>query len=56
MLCTAPHRYDPVNPIAPAETVVMEDKELVESYFELPDEELDVNRMSTWLLRIELDR
>ena len=29
---------------------------MVEAYFELPDEELDVSRMSPWLLRIELNR
>ena len=32
------------------------DEALVAAYFELPDEEQDVNRMSPWLLRIELDR
>ena len=33
-----------------------DDKALVASYFELPDEEMDVTRMSPWLLRIELNR
>lgn len=49
-------RYDPVNPAAPEQTVVAGDEALVASYFELPDEEMDVNRMSAWLLRVELDR
>lgn len=48
--------YDPIDPAAPEKTVVEEDEALVASYFELPDEELDVNRMSPWLLRIELNR
>lgn len=34
-------------------TVIEEDREFVEQYFEMPDEEMDVNRMSPWLLRIE---
>lgn len=37
-------------------TVIVEDREFVESYFEMPDEGMDVNRMSPWLLRIELNR
>jgi DNA-directed RNA polymerase II subunit RPB1 len=37
-------------------TVIDEDREFVEQYFEMPDEEMDVNRMSPWLLRIELNR
>lgn len=49
-------RYDPVNAAAPESTVVAMDEALVQAYFELPDEEMDVNRMSAWLLRIELDR
>lgn len=28
----------------------------MQAYFEMPDEELDVTRMSPWLLRIELNR
>ncbi|GAX77905.1 hypothetical protein CEUSTIGMA_g5347.t1 [Chlamydomonas eustigma] len=48
--------YDPVDPMAPELTVVEEDQALVASYFELPDEDLDVRRMSPWLLRIELNR
>ena len=49
-------RYDPVNPAAPEQTIVPGDEALVAGYFELPDEDLDVNRLSPWLLRIELDR
>lgn len=45
-----------MSPAAPEQTVVPGDEALVASYFELPDEEMDVNRMSPWLLRIELDR
>lgn len=44
--------YDP----DPTGTVIEEDRDFVESYFEMPDEELDTTRMSPWLLRIELDR
>ena len=35
-------------------TVIEEDREFVEQYFEMPDDETDVNRMSPWLLRIEV--
>lgn len=42
--------------MTPEQTAVEEDQALVASYFELPDEELDVRRMSPWLLRIELNR
>ena len=42
--------YDP-NPI---ETVIEEDREFVSIYYEMPD--IDVTRISPWLLRIELDR
>eukprot|EP00192_Tetraselmis_astigmatica_P001786 CAMPEP_0117656308 /NCGR_PEP_ID=MMETSP0804-20121206/4737_1 /TAXON_ID=1074897 /ORGANISM="Tetraselmis astigmatica, Strain CCMP880" /LENGTH=1576 /DNA_ID=CAMNT_0005462705 /DNA_START=256 /DNA_END=4982 /DNA_ORIENTATION=- len=44
--------YDP----DPTDTVIEEDREFVQSYFEMPDEEQDTTRMSPWLLRIELDR
>ena len=44
--------YDP----DPSTTVIDEDREFVAAYFEMPDEELDVRRMSPWLLRIELNR
>ena len=39
------------------DTVILEDQDLVRSYFELGDEEQsNVSRMSPWLLRIELNR
>ena len=38
------------------DTVIEEDQEFVRQYFELPDDEVDVTRMSPWLLRIELNR
>eukprot|EP01132_Coremiostelium_polycephalum_P012859 gene12859-15717_t len=44
--------YDP----DPQNTIIEEDVDFVNSYFELPDEEIDVSSMSPWLLRIELDR
>ena len=37
------------------DTVIEEDKELVTSFFEL-EEQTNVDRMSPWLLRIELNR
>uniref|UniRef100_A0A8C3Q3J8 DNA-directed RNA polymerase subunit n=1 Tax=Chrysolophus pictus TaxID=9089 RepID=A0A8C3Q3J8_CHRPC len=42
--------YDP----NPQSTVVAEDQEWVNVYYEMPD--FDVSRISPWLLRIELDR
>lgn len=42
--------YDP----NPQSTVVAEDQEWVNVYYEMPD--FDVTRISPWLLRIELDR
>lgn len=42
--------YDP----DPQNTVVAEDQEFVNDYYEMPD--FDVSRISPWLLRIELDR
>ncbi len=44
--------YDP----DPLSTIIEEDRDFVEAYYELPDEEVDPNRLSRWLLRIELDR
>ena len=38
------------------DTVIEQDREFVQSYFEMPDEEQDLTRMSPWLLRIELNR
>ena len=42
--------YDP----EPTNTVISEDQEWVNVYYEMPD--FDVSRISPWLLRIELDR
>ena len=42
--------YDP----DPLETVIPEDQEFVSVYYEMPD--IDINKISPWLLRIELDR
>lgn len=42
--------YDP----DPIESVIKEDRDFVSVYYEMPD--FDVNRISSWLLRIELDR
>jgi DNA-directed RNA polymerase II subunit RPB1 len=44
--------YDP----DPVSTVVEEDKEFVEIYYEMPEDEIDTSKMSPWLLRIELKR
>ena len=38
------------------DTVIEQDRDFVQSYFEMPDEEQDLTRMSPWLLRIELNR
>ncbi|CAG0891418.1 unnamed protein product, partial [Cyprideis torosa] len=42
--------YDP----DPQHTVIAEDQEFVNVYYEMPD--FDPSRISPWLLRIELDR
>ena len=42
--------YDP----DPQNTVIREDQEFVNVYYEMPD--FDPSRISPWLLRIELDR
>ncbi|KAF8315634.1 beta and beta-prime subunits of DNA dependent RNA-polymerase [Clavulina sp. PMI_390] len=46
--------YDPT----PDETVIEEDKEFVDAFFAIPDDEVTQNlhRQSPWLLRLELDR
>jgi len=44
--------YDP----DPKETRIAEDREFVRSYYEMPDEEVSTDRLSPWLLRIELNR
>ncbi|KAK9866738.1 hypothetical protein WJX84_006023 [Apatococcus fuscideae] len=43
--------YDP----DPVDTVIEEDQEFVRAYFDVENDE-DVNRMSPWLLRIEMNR
>jgi len=49
--------YDPIMPPdAEKATLVEEDDEFVRSYYEMPDEEVDISRISPWLLRIELNR
>ncbi|KAG2562256.1 DNA-directed RNA polymerase II subunit RPB1-like [Panicum virgatum] len=44
--------YDP----DPTGTIIEEDVEFVQSYYEMPDEDIDPDKISPWLLRIELDR
>jgi len=44
--------YDP----DPMETVIEEDAEFVRSYYEMPDDDIQFEKMSPWLLRIELNR
>jgi DNA-directed RNA polymerase II subunit RPB1 len=43
--------YDP----EPEETVVEADRDFVRQYFEMPDEEIDMETLSPWLLRIVLN-
>ncbi|GAB2282886.1 DNA-directed RNA polymerase II subunit rpb1 [Dionaea muscipula] len=44
--------YDP----NPMDTIIDEDVDFVKSYFEMPDEEIAPEKISPWLLRIELNR
>ena len=44
--------YDP----DPRDSRIEEDREFVRSYYEMPDEDLNPDRLSPWLLRIELNR
>lgn len=37
-------------------TLILDDQELVEDYFAIPDESVDFDKMSPWLLRIELNK
>merc|ERR1719483_250401 len=49
--------FDPIQPSeAERATVVEEDEDFVKSYYEMPDEEIDISRISPWVLRVELDR
>uniref|UniRef100_A0A9I9D6E9 DNA-directed RNA polymerase subunit n=1 Tax=Cucumis melo TaxID=3656 RepID=A0A9I9D6E9_CUCME len=44
--------YDP----DPMSTIIEEDIDFVKSYYEMPDEEIAPEKISPWLLRIELNR
>ncbi|OIV94865.1 hypothetical protein TanjilG_22062 [Lupinus angustifolius] len=44
--------YDP----DPMSTIIEEDVDFVNSYYEMPDEEVALEKISPWLLRIELNR
>ncbi|KAJ7526580.1 hypothetical protein O6H91_16G013300 [Diphasiastrum complanatum] len=44
--------YDP----DPMSTIIEEDVEFVRSYYEMPDEDINPEKISPWLLRIELNR
>ncbi|KAK9948335.1 hypothetical protein M0R45_003916 [Rubus argutus] len=44
--------YDP----DPMSTLIEEDLDFVSSYYEMPDEEVNPDKVSPWLLRIELNR
>jgi DNA-directed RNA polymerase II subunit RPB1 len=44
--------YDP----DPKNTILPEDREFVASYYEMPDEEVPLELLSPWVLRIELNR
>ncbi|KAL0833412.1 hypothetical protein Bca101_085301 [Brassica carinata] len=44
--------YDP----DPMSTIIEEDYEFVRSYYEMPDEDVSPDKISPWLLRIELNR
>ncbi|KAL5997271.1 DNA-directed RNA polymerase II subunit rpb1 [Asimina triloba] len=44
--------YDP----DPLSTIIEEDAEFVKSYYEMPDEDIAPEKISPWLLRIELNR
>uniref|UniRef100_A0A803NGC0 DNA-directed RNA polymerase subunit n=1 Tax=Cannabis sativa TaxID=3483 RepID=A0A803NGC0_CANSA len=44
--------YDP----DPMSTIIEEDVDFVRSYYEMPDEEVNPDKISPWLLRIELNR
>jgi DNA-directed RNA polymerase II subunit RPB1 len=44
--------YDP----DPRNTVVEEDRTFVQTYFDVPDEDVDPDKLSPWLIRIVLNR
>eukprot|EP01114_Cavostelium_apophysatum_P013538 TRINITY_DN32_c0_g1_i1.p1 TRINITY_DN32_c0_g1~~TRINITY_DN32_c0_g1_i1.p1 ORF type:complete len:1763 (-),score=484.60 TRINITY_DN32_c0_g1_i1:80-5368(-) len=47
--------YDPLDP-EKLNTVVAEDADFVRSYYEMPDDDFPIDKLSPWLLRVELDR
>lgn len=47
-------RYDPVDAMAPADTVIEEDRELLEDFYGL-EEDVNYNVLTPWLLRLILD-
>ncbi|OEL19523.1 DNA-directed RNA polymerase II subunit 1 [Dichanthelium oligosanthes] len=53
-VCLKPER-DPCHPDSMG-TIIEEDVEFVRSYYEMPDKDIDLDKISPWLLRIELDR
>ncbi|KAK7395062.1 hypothetical protein VNO78_15604 [Psophocarpus tetragonolobus] len=48
--CVAAQSIDPMN------TIIDEDVDFVKSYYEMPDEDVALEKISPWLLRIELNR
>jgi DNA-directed RNA polymerase II subunit RPB1 len=44
--------YDP----DPVSTVVEEDREFVETYYAMPEDDVDTSQMSPWVLRVELNQ
>eukprot|EP01018_Ginkgo_biloba_P010814 Gb_06029 [translate_table: standard] len=44
--------YDP----DPVSTIIEEDADFVKSYYEMPDDDIEPEKLSPWLLRIELNR
>mmetsp|Transcript_15235 Transcript_15235/g.35010 ORF Transcript_15235/g.35010 Transcript_15235/m.35010 type:complete len:1631 (-) Transcript_15235:547-5439(-) len=47
--------YDPID-LDDVTTVIAEDEDFVRAYYEMPDDDIDLSRVSPWLLRFELDR
>lgn len=48
------YRYDPVDAMAPADTVIEEDRELLEDFYGL-EEDVNYDVLTPWLLRLILD-
>lgn len=53
-MCLLCCRYDPVDPMSPAETVIEKDRELLEDFYGL-EEDVNYNVLTPWLLRLILD-